>query len=151
MPVASYQCSSARRIVPSAKRTLATPFRFLHRPRPYALQFADLPAGGERLDITDLAADLKIHMPSSPRQCPLSNCLSNGVAVIRVPQPGADASQAAIIPASDAFPRWSAVSFIPLMLATYDYAASSGGRKPRSLRASVLSHWRGLGIAIAGA
>ncbi|CAN5781567.1 hypothetical protein BH24ACI5_BH24ACI5_02910 [soil metagenome] len=35
MPVASYQCNSARRVAPSANRTRARPLRFLHRPRPY--------------------------------------------------------------------------------------------------------------------
>src|ERR1044071_8871814 len=34
MPCASYQCNSARRIVPSDRLTLATPFRFLQRPLP---------------------------------------------------------------------------------------------------------------------
>src|SRR5215212_822235 len=38
MPVASYQCTSARRTVPSPRRTWAKPFRFLHLPRPYNLR-----------------------------------------------------------------------------------------------------------------
>jgi hypothetical protein len=34
MPCASYQCTSAKRIVPSERLTLATPFSFLQRPLP---------------------------------------------------------------------------------------------------------------------
>ena len=35
--VASYQCISACRMVPSTRRTVAMPFRFRQRPRPYCL------------------------------------------------------------------------------------------------------------------
>lgn len=36
MPCASYQCSSASQIVPSASRTVAMPFIFRHFPAPYS-------------------------------------------------------------------------------------------------------------------
>src|ERR1700742_5008989 len=38
IPCASYQCTSAGRIVPSMRRTLATPFSFRHLPLPYCLR-----------------------------------------------------------------------------------------------------------------
>lgn len=36
IPVASYQCSSATVVLPSESRTVASPFRFRHRPGSYA-------------------------------------------------------------------------------------------------------------------
>ena len=38
IPVASYQCTSAKCMEPSSSRTFAIPFRFLQRPLPYSLR-----------------------------------------------------------------------------------------------------------------